>query len=122
MKDRHGNLLTSEKAIQEHALEVFSERLKPCQMKENIKHMEETTNKLCESRLKSTKLIKSEDWTMEDLEEVLKVLEMDKSRDALGHANKIFRTDVAGTDLKLAILKMMNHIKQKSKYPQALEP
>ena len=122
MKDKHGNLITSEKAIQERVLEVFSERLKPNKMKENIKHMEETTNKLCESRLKATKLNKSEKWTIDDLEEVLKELEKDKSRDALGHANEIFRKDVAGTDLKLAILKMMNLIKQQSKYPQALEP
>ena len=82
--------------------------------------MEETTKKLFESRLKETKNNKSKQWTIEDLEKVLKALEKDKSRDALGHANEIFRKEVAGSNLKLAILKMMNLIKKKSKYPEAL--
>ena len=84
--------------------------------------MEEITNKLCLTSLKLTKENKSEPWKMDDLEEVLKALAKDKSRDALGHANEIFRSDVAGSDLKLAMLKLMNKIKQKSQYSEALEP
>ena len=122
MLDGHGNLLTSDKAIQERALEVFTKRLSPNEMKPHIKHMEQTTNKLCERRLEQTKNNKSKPWTIEDLEDVLKGLEKDKSRDALGHANEILRNDVAGKDLKLAILKMMNLMKRKSHFPTALEP
>ena len=40
-------------------------------------------------------------------------------KDALGHANEIFKC--AGSDLKLAVLKFMNHIKKTLKYPEALE-
>ena len=83
--------------------------------------MEKITNNLCEIRLKAAKTNQSKQWTMEDLEEVLKALEKDKSRDALGHANEIFRKEVAGSDFKLAILKLMNLIKTQSKYPEALE-
>ena len=58
---------------------------------------------------------------MDQLEKVLKNLKMNKSRDPSGYANEIFHSEVAGGDLKLAILKMMNRIKDEQKYPTALE-
>ena len=48
-------------------------------------------------------------WNMDNLEQALKDLDNNKSRDAIGHANKIFKC--VGSDLKLANLKFMNHIK-----------
>ena len=59
---------------------------------------------------------------MKDLELVLKHLKKQKSRDPLGLANDIFRPEVAGDDLKEAILKMMNKIKSEQCYPKCLEP
>jgi hypothetical protein len=59
---------------------------------------------------------------MDDLQEALKSLDSNKARDALGLANEIFKEGVAGTDLKLAVLKFMNRIKADQKYPEALEP
>ena len=44
-----------------------------------------------------------------------------KSRDPYGLANELFMPGVAGDDLKLAILKLMNKIKEEQKYPQCLE-
>ena len=58
---------------------------------------------------------------MKDLKRVLKNLKKQKSRDPLGLANDIFRPEVAGDDLKLAIVKMMNNIKDQQKYPECLE-
>ena len=46
---------------------------------------------------------------------------MKKSYDPSGLANEIFRPDVAGKDLVLAITKMMNRIKAEQIYPQCLE-
>ena len=43
------------------------------------------------------------------------------SRDPNGLANELFRNDVAGDDLKLAILKLMNRIKHEQIYPKCLE-
>ena len=51
---------------------------------------------------------KTPDWTIEELEVVLKELKNDKSRDALGYINELFKPEVCGQDLKLAILKLMN--------------
>ena len=59
---------------------------------------------------------------MQDLDEALKNLDVDKSRDAIGHCNEIFKEGVAGTDLQLDILILMNRIKSEQVFPEAIEP
>lgn len=58
---------------------------------------------------------------MNDLKETLKALKKDKSRDALGYANELFTLSVAGEDLLLGVLKLLNLIKEKQQFPNALE-
>ena len=84
--------------------------------------MEKYVDKLCDARLKITEIKKTDPWTMEDLDEAIKSLDNDKSRDALDLANELFKKDVAGDDLKVATLKLMNLIKMKLQYPKPLEP
>ena len=55
---------------------------------------------------------------MEDLELVLKNLKNNKARDPLGNANELFKPKVAGSDLKLAILLLVNMIKDKLELPE----
>ena len=88
MLDEHENLLTSNKAIQERAIEVFSKRLKPNPIEEHLEEFEAETNKLCEERLKMCKLNKSDPWEEDNLKEALKHLDKDKSRDPEGFAKK----------------------------------
>ena len=64
---------------------------------------------------------KTPPWTLSDLEKVLKSLKKQKSRDPHGLANDLFRPGVAGDDLKLAVLKLMNMIKNHQTYPRCLE-
>ena len=71
--------------------------------------------------LKLAKENKTPTWTMENLEKVLKQLKRNKSRDALDLANEIFSSDVAGEDLKLAMLSLMNIIKTEQIFPKAFE-
>ena len=59
---------------------------------------------------------------MKHLEKVLKNLKKNKSRDPLGYCNELFRPEVAGDDLKLAILKLMNRIKDDQIFPECLHP
>ena len=42
MTDKHGNLLTNNKAIEDRAIEVFTERLKPNKMEGHLQSLEET--------------------------------------------------------------------------------
>ena len=52
---------------------------------------------------------------MSQLLEVLKSLKKGKSRDPLNLVNEIFRPEVAGEDLKYALLKIANKIKDEQK-------
>ena len=122
MFDKANNLLTSDKAIESRALEAYQERLEANKIAEHLRSYEDTNNKLCEARLKMTKLNKTDPWSMEDMEIAIKDLGKNKSRDALNWANELFKEGVAGSDLKLATLKLMNLIKQRQQYPDALEP
>jgi hypothetical protein len=58
---------------------------------------------------------------MDQLDVVLDYLKKNKSRDPLGYANNIFQTDVAGKDLKQALITLMNRIKRELIYPEILE-
>ena len=121
MLDRNGNLLTTNKAIEERAIEVYAERLSGNKMETRLKDLEKETNELCEIRTKLSKLNRTKPWTMEDLNDVLKKLEKDKSRDAEGFSNELFKEDAAGEDLVEAVLKLMNLIKERQQYPNIME-
>ena len=119
--DRKGNLINADKAIEERALEVCSERLKPNEILDHLKPYKQATNKLCLSRLKQTELNKTDPWTLSDIKDAIKHHDNHKSRDAHGLANELFKEGIAGTDLQLAVLKLLNIIKETQRYPEALE-
>ena len=121
MTDKNGNLLTSDKAIQSRALEAYSERLENNKMEPHLKDLEIDTNELRDVRLKVSKRKKTPLWDMDDLKLALKQLGKEKSRDPEGFNNELFKEEVAGEDLLLAVLKLMNLIKKKQKYPTILE-
>ena len=52
MLDGRGNLLTTYKAIQKRAMEVFADRLDNNKMNKNLEDLEEDTKQLCKIRLK----------------------------------------------------------------------
>ena len=49
---------------------------------------------------------KTDPGSIEDLEEALKDLGNNKCRDALEYVNELFKEEVAGSDLKLATIKL----------------
>ena len=58
---------------------------------------------------------------MVDITEALKSLKNNKSMDTFGYINELFKPSVIGSDLKLALLNLMNKIKQTQIYPHCLE-
>ena len=121
MMDQDGNIVTSEKAIEALAVKTYQERLQNRKIKENLNNLKNDKENLCKLRLKMAGRNITPDWTMKQLEVVLKYLKKNKSRDPFGYANDIFHIDVAGDNLKEAILILMNRIKKEQKYPKALE-
>ena len=116
-----GNILTTNKKINEVAVNVYNDRLENATMKKHLEHIKDAKEKLCEKNLKVAKTNVTPPWKMKDLDIVLKNLKKQKSRDPYGLANDIFRPEVAGDDLKEAILKLMNKIKKEQIYPRCLE-
>ena len=75
---------------------------------------------LFDMRMEDSKHEVTEDWTMDDLEKVLKSLKSNKARDAHGHVYELFKR--GGQDLKISLLKLFNLVKQKQIYPDILTP
>ena len=90
-------------------------------MDDGLEHIKEAKESLCMKQLKIAESKKTPPWRMKELENVLKSLKKQKSRDPYGLANDLFRPEVAGDDLKLALLKLVNKIKKDQKYPKCLE-
>ena len=121
MLDKKGNLITSPKQIEALAVEVFKDRLENRQINDELAELKKNKETLCTLRLEQASNNKTPDWTIEDLEKVLKYLKNNKSRDPYGYINELFKSNSAGSDMKIAVLKLMNRIKTEQKYPQALE-
>ena len=122
MVDDEGNLVTSAERIQELALKKLAvERLRNREMKDNLKEMRKTKEKLCELNLLKAKNNKTPDWTKEEVKEALKGLKQGVSRDPSNLANEIFHPDVAGNDFVLAITKLMNKMKKDQVFPQQFQ-
>ena len=119
--DKEGNLVTSEKGREMLALETFAERLENRKIKEGLEQLQGEKEKLCQLRLQSSSQNKTPNWTLDQLTAVLKSLNKNRSRDPLGYCNELFLPHVAGSDLQLAILKIMNKIKSDQKFPAQLE-
>ena len=96
-------------------------RLENRKIKIGLEGMQEKKESLCNARLKEARGNTTPPWTMEDLIPVLSHLKKDASRDPFGYANELFHPDVAGTDLKKAVLTLMNLIKQTQTYPEKME-
>ena len=116
-----GNLLTSEEKIRDAAVEVYNKRLENKAIKDDLKHIKDSKELLCAKYLEVAKANKTPPWTMHQLEKALKNLKKGKSRDPFGYCNELFMSEAAGDDLKNAILKMMNKIKDDQVYPVCLE-
>ena len=109
-------MITSQVEIEELSIETYKKRLENQQIHPNLETLKREKEILCDQKSKAARSNKSEPWTLRDLEVVLKFLKKNKSRDSLGLANKLFCSKVAGKNLKLAILMLMNRMKSKGVY------
>ena len=101
---KSGNLLTSQKGIEKASIEVYKDRLRNREIKPNLQHIKNDKEILSQKILNIASKNVTPDWTMENLEKVLKNLKKDKSRDPNGLINELFMNEVAGDDLKKEIL------------------
>ena len=120
MLDAKGNLVTTNKALEQLSLDMYTDRLKSHNIKKSLKLHQLQREQLWDQQLQKAQENVSPEWTMQDLEVVLRQLKNKKSRDLIGFSNELFKPEHAGQDLKLALLKLSNQIKNQQVFPKSL--
>ena len=120
MVNDEGKLLIDDIDIVKEAEKHYKNVIKPTKIKEGLEGLQEACEKLCFRRLEQASNNKTPDWTIEDVTCALKSLKTGTSQDPYRMPNELFRPQVAGTDLILAITKLMNRIKNELVFPSAL--
>ena len=91
------------------------------EMKKELIKYKEIKEDLFDKRLKLAEEKKSELWSLEQLEKALKNLKNSKSRDPNGWVNELFKDGVAGKNLKLSLLHIVNKIKEENYIPDFVQ-
>ena len=115
--NHQGKLITGPEDIKKLLAKEFSERLRSRPYHPNFKNINIIKNESFEQKLKEAKLNKSPDWTMADLDRVLKNINQNKARDPEGMNRSIFHDNCIGSNLKESFLVMANKLKQSGYIP-----
>ena len=115
-----GKVITNPEEKKNITLTHFKHRMRHRPVVEEVKDIVKLGNNLFEERLRESKTKKSEPFDMKELEKVLKSLKTGKSKDPNNYICELFKEGVIGTDLKLSILMMMNHMKSQTDVPDCL--
>ena len=118
--DTNGHLVTSGEKIKNLYLETYKERLSHKQIKDGLEEHQRRREELFNIRRDEAEENKKQPWTMDQLVKVLKSLKKEKARDPLNLVNEIFRPEVAGSDLQLALLKIANKVNEEQTFPELL--
>ena len=121
MMDEHGNTVTDDKGIENIVLKRYEERLETLPIKPELEVHRMQRENLCDRRLKEAQENVTPEWTFKELDVVLKQLKNNKAKDPLDWPNELFKPENIGNDLKLAVLKLMNQIKQQQQVPGPLK-
>lgn len=121
MRNSDAKLLTNKKNILDETVKHYRKVLGNRKINEGLESHQTEREDLAKAGIKSAKENKTPDWDMYDLDEALKGLRKNKSSDAHGYINELFRPEVIGTNLKMGLLQLMNNIKQQQIFPQQLE-
>ena len=117
-KDIQGNLITNHLGLKNLYLKTYINRLRNRPIRKDYLELQYLRQVLFNLREKLCKKRKSDPWQLYHLENVIKELKNDKSRDPNDWINEIFKPDVAGKNLKLSMLKMFNRIKDRNEIPE----
>ena len=109
-KDHLGNLITAPSALKNLYLTTYKNRLEHRKMDESYQEIRELKSLLWDLRFESLKGKPYKPWTIEDLEAATKTLKNNQSRDPNDMINELFKPNIAGNDLKTALVELLNII------------
>ena len=120
-KDKSGNMMTNHMGLKHLYLDTYLHRLRNRPIKEDFQEIKDLKTELFNIRLKLAQMAHTDPWTLSHLDKALKSLKDDKARDIHGWVNEIFKEGVAGKNLKLSLLKLLNNVKDKNYIPEFME-
>ena len=120
-RDQLGNLVTEPNELMALYVKTYKERLKSNEVDPQMKDLCTLKNDLWSMILKNLQEQTTKLWSLVELEEVLKSLKNNKSRDPNGLINEIFKSGVMGTEMKLALLQLFNQIKRYQLVPTSFK-
>ena len=116
-KNHKGKLVSNPGAIKKLLAREYKDRLRRRPVRPDITDIRMGRKEITKLKLKLAGIRKSRDWTMDDLDEALRNLKSNKSRDFEGYLNELFKLNTIGDNLKESILLMFNKLKQKKLIP-----
>ena len=116
-KNHKGKLVSNPGAIRKLLAREYKDRLRRRPVRPDITEIRIRRKEITKMKLKLAGMRKSRDWTMDDLEEALRNLKNNKSRDFEGYLNELFKLDTIGDNLKKSLLVMFNKLKQMKLIP-----
>ena len=113
-------MITRQEGIKNICLQEILKRLRHRDIRPDLIELKALKEELCKKRIEVVQNIKSEPWTLDDLDKIHKSLQSKKCRDPQGLANDLFKCASAGSDLKLSILHMLNKTKDTLDIPEVM--
>ena len=120
LKDKQGNMITNPEGIKKICLEEMLERLRNRKIHPDFTELQSLKEILCNKRLELARHMKSDPWTMKELNVMLKSLQKKKCRDPQGYINELFQNESAGIDLRKSLLHMLNKVKETLEIPECM--
>ena len=116
-KDVFGNIVTNHEGLKKLYLNTYKQRLRNRPINDNFEKIKRHKDELFELKMKIASDNRSKPWNMKELETVLNKLKEGKSRDPNGWVRDLFKNEVAGTQLKISLLMLMNKMKSEKYIP-----
>ena len=116
--NHNGRLISAPVELKKLMEKEFKERLRTRPMRSDLNYLKIKKKRLFNIKLRLAADNQSKEWTIADLEQALKDLKNNKSRDPEGFINEIFKPNVIGSDLKDSMLLMFNKLKKEKLIPK----
>ena len=119
--DTKGNLVTTPSLLRTLYLKTYTDRLRHREIRADFSEVFILKMKLWRLQYEKLRSKKSNPWPLKALENVLKSMKNNKSRDPHGLLNEIFKPGVCGKNLKIGILHLINGIKETFHFPEYIQ-
>ena len=116
-----GQMVTDPEELKKLYATEFKERLRSRPTHPQFLHIQTLKDSIFKLKMEKAKCKTTDDWTIKELEIVLKDINKGKSRDPDGFSREMFHPSVIGDNLKESLLIMFNKLKQHGEIPHFMK-